>query len=179
MINMSFSPNPENVFVVREYFEKSKFEFSRLYWKVIANSCFPKHIYLSTLHTCLHATKRHVIPNNSKQSRDTCIMSSTRSIILTDKYKVSWQRFSSWCTAVNHWTNTPRIPAVTYNTKRSLDNRLYAIKIWASSRQNLSWDKANFKTSPFSYRDYVEIWNFARSKSRYDTFQQANNKGAD
>ena len=34
------------------------------------------------------------------------------------------------------------------------------------------------QTSLLSYRDYLN-WNFACSKSRYDTFQTANNKGAD
>ena len=34
-------------------------------------------------------------------------------------------------------------------------------------------------TSPISYRDYLENWNFTRSKFTYDTFRKANNKGAD
>ena len=39
-------------------------------------------------------------------------------------------------------------------------------------------DKVRFKPA-CSARDWLENWNFARSKSRYDTFQKENNKGAD
>ena len=39
--------------------------------------------------------------------------------------------------------------------------------------------KSEAQTSLLSYADYLEIWNFACSKPRYDTFQQANNKYAD
>ena len=35
------------------------------------------------------------------------------------------------------------------------------------------------QTSLLSYRDWLENGNFACSKSRYDTFQKANNKDAD
>ena len=39
--------------------------------------------------------------------------------------------------------------------------------------------KSEAQTSLLSYIDYLEIWNFACSKPTYDTFQKANNKGAD
>ena len=39
--------------------------------------------------------------------------------------------------------------------------------------------KSEAQTSLLSYTDYLEIWNFACSKPIYDTFQKANNKGAD
>ena len=35
------------------------------------------------------------------------------------------------------------------------------------------------QTSPLSYRDYLENWNFTRSKFTYKTFQKENNKGTD
>ena len=38
---------------------------------------------------------------------------------------------------------------------------------------------SRLQTSLLSYRDKLENWNFAWSKFRYDTFQKANNKGAD
>ena len=34
------------------------------------------------------------------------------------------------------------------------------------------------QTSLLSYRDWLENWNFACRKFKYDTFQKANNKGA-
>ena len=37
----------------------------------------------------------------------------------------------------------------------------------------------NTQTSQLSYRDKLENWNFACIKYTYDTFQRANNKGAD
>ena len=39
--------------------------------------------------------------------------------------------------------------------------------------------QSEIQTSLLSYRDYLETWHFACSKSRYDSLQQANNKGAD
>ena len=39
--------------------------------------------------------------------------------------------------------------------------------------------KSKAQTSLLSYTDYLETWNFACSKPRYDIFQKANNKGAD
>ena len=39
--------------------------------------------------------------------------------------------------------------------------------------------KGKLKTSLLSYKDWLEIWNFARSEPRYNSFQYANNKGAD
>ena len=39
--------------------------------------------------------------------------------------------------------------------------------------------QSEFQTSLHSYRDYLENWNFTCSKFTYDTFQKANNKGAD
>ena len=36
-----------------------------------------------------------------------------------------------------------------------------------------------FQTSLLSYRDYLENRNFACSEFRYESFQKANNKGAD
>ena len=39
--------------------------------------------------------------------------------------------------------------------------------------------KSEAGTSPLSYTDYLEIWNFACSKPRYDTIKKVNNKGAD
>ena len=44
--------------------------------------------------------------------------------------------------------------------------------LWAS-------DKAKSRTSLLSYRDYLENCDFACSKFTYDTFQKANNYGAD
>ena len=52
---------------------------------------------------------------------------------------------------------------------------------WALSRQNLCsgfW-KSKTQTSLLSYTGCLEIWNFACSKPRYDTFQKGNNEGAD
>ena len=54
--------------------------------------------------------------------------------------------------------------------------------VWASSRENLSsrgFRQSEFHTSLLSYIDYLENWNFTCSKFSYDTFQKANNKGAD
>ena len=39
--------------------------------------------------------------------------------------------------------------------------------------------KKRGQTCLLSYTDYLEIWNFAFSKPRYDTYQKTNNKGAD
>ena len=39
--------------------------------------------------------------------------------------------------------------------------------------------QSEFQTSLLSYRDYLENWNFTRSKFTYETFQKANNKGTD
>ena len=43
----------------------------------------------------------------------------------------------------------------------------------------LGFWQSKFKTSFLSYRDYQKSWNVTDSKSRYDTFQWAKNKGAD
>ena len=61
-----------------------------------------------------------------------------------------------------------------------IDDTYKTIK-WASSREYLSsgFRQGEVQTSLLSYRDYLEIWNFASGNSRYDTFQSANNKGAD
>ena len=47
-------------------------------------------------------------------------------------------------------------------------------------RENLSFGfrPGHAQTSLFRFRDRLEKRHFARSKSKYDTFQQANNKGA-
>ena len=39
--------------------------------------------------------------------------------------------------------------------------------------------QSEIQTSLLSYRDQLENWNFTCSKFMYDTFQKANNKGAD
>ena len=39
--------------------------------------------------------------------------------------------------------------------------------------------KNEAQTSLLSYKDKIDNWNFACYKSRYDTLQKANNKGAD
>ena len=39
--------------------------------------------------------------------------------------------------------------------------------------------QSEFQTSLLSYRDYLENWNSICSKFTYDSFQKANNKGAD
>ena len=39
--------------------------------------------------------------------------------------------------------------------------------------------ESEFQTSLVSYRDQLEDWNFTSSKFTYDTFQNANNRGAD
>ena len=57
----------------------------------------------------------------------------------------------------------------------------WEVMIWALSRQNLSWSfwQKEIKTSLLSYRDWQKNWNFVPSRSRYDTVQYMNNKGAD
>ena len=42
-----------------------------------------------------------------------------------------------------------------------------------------SFHQSEIQTTLLSYRDYLENWNFTRSKFTYETFQKANNKGAD
>ena len=60
------------------------------------------------------------------------------------------------------------------NTKKTLSEALYIIIITCLRG---FWQSA-IQTSLLNYRDQIENWNFARSKSRYNTFQKANNKGA-
>ena len=56
--------------------------------------------------------------------------------------------------------------------------RFYCI-LHEASWHDKSFVQSETKTSLLRYRDLRENWNFARSKLRYDTFQKANNKGAD
>ena len=52
---------------------------------------------------------------------------------------------------------------------------------WASTWEPYLMDFRNghTQTSLLDNRGYLENWNFASSNYGYDTFQQANNKGAD
>ena len=55
-----------------------------------------------------------------------------------------------------------------------------AILIWASTQQNRSSGFLKKRGSNKSLQLHrLSIWNFACGKPRYDTFQKANNKGAD
>ena len=66
--------------------------------------------------------------------------------------------------------------------KAIFENLQYCLDIrgvWYTAIYVQGFQQSEIQTSLLSYSDYLQNWIFGQNKSRYDTFQLANNKGAD